>query len=192
MRKLIVEEWISLDGYAADKNNSTDFFRDISPQQKNRAEQDQLKFMQSVDAILLGRKTYELFSSFWPAVSGKEELMATPINHTKKLIFSNSVSEAQWGTYDNAEIITGDAVQRIKEFKETDGGNMILWGSISLAQALLKSNLVDELHVTICPVLLGAGLPLFPGADDFRQFELTELRNYNTGYVFFNYRPVSQ
>ena len=189
MRRLIAEEWISLDGFAADKNNSTDFFRDISLLQKNTAEQDQLKFMQSVDAILLGRKTYELFSSFWPGVSEEEEVIAGPINNTRKIIFSNSLDDVSWGDYNNAEIISGDVVQSIRELKETEGGDIIVWGSVSLVQALLTNDLVDELHITICPVLLGEGLPLFPETESIRQFELMELRNYNTGYVFFNYRP---
>ena len=66
MRKLILEEWISMDGYIEDKNGKLDFFTNITPEENKYSDQDQLKFLEEVDTILLGRKTYELFAEFWP------------------------------------------------------------------------------------------------------------------------------
>lgn len=74
MRKLIVEEWVSLDGYAADRNGTTDFFP--STKENRYSDEDQLKFLESVDTILLGRKTYEVFVDFWPTEKSKQEIIA--------------------------------------------------------------------------------------------------------------------
>ena len=186
MRKIIVSLNTTLDGFMAGRNCELDWHFNYWDEEMASHAASHLK---SADTILLGRKTYELFSSFWPGVSEQEEVIAGPINNTRKIIFSNSLDDVSWGDYNNAEIISGDVVQSIRELKETEGGDIIVWGSVSLVQALLTNDLVDELHITICPVLLGEGLPLFPGTDSIRQFELIELRNYNTGYVFFNYRP---
>lgn len=87
MRKLIVQEWISLDGFAEDKNGKLDFFTHISNEANKYADYDQLQFMGDIDTILLGRKTYELFVEFWPAVTTEKEVIADKLNSTKKLCF---------------------------------------------------------------------------------------------------------
>src|SRR5450432_1819067 len=88
MRKLILEEWISLDGYASDKNDQLNFFTDLAPEQNTYSDNDQLKFMESVDTILLGRKTYELFVDFWPGATTDKEAIADKLNDTRKVVFS--------------------------------------------------------------------------------------------------------
>lgn len=66
---------------------------------------------------------------------------------------------------------------------------MVLWGSLSLAQALFKANLIDEYHLQICPTAVGGGRSLFPDANNYRNFELTEMKKYDTGVVYLNYKP---
>ncbi len=74
MRKVILEEWISLDGHVADKNGQLDFFTNLTPEQNKYSDSDQLQFLETIDTILLGRKTYELFLDFWPGATTDKEV----------------------------------------------------------------------------------------------------------------------
>jgi dihydrofolate reductase len=190
MRKLILEEWMSLDGYVADKNGQLDFFTNLTPEQNKYSDADQLVFLQTIDTILLGRKTYELFVAFWPGATTDKEVIADKLNETKKIVFSNTITKAPWGSWAEAEMISGDAVRAIKKLKSLPGKDMVMWGSISLAQSLMKENLIDEYHIQLCPVLTGGGRPLFPELHKQNQLSLMELRQYNTGVVFLSYKPV--
>jgi dihydrofolate reductase len=190
MRKLILEEWVSLDGYVTDKNGQLDFFTNLTPEQNKYSDADQLKFLETVDAILLGRKTYQLFVDFWPNATTDKEVIADKLNETKKIIFSNTITKARWGRWPEAEIIPGDAGAAIKELKLLPGKNMVMWGSISLAQSLMKENLIDEYHIQLCPVLTGGGKELFPQQTNISELRLLETRKYNTGTVFLNYERI--
>lgn len=189
MRKLILEEWLSLDGYVADKNGSLDFFTNLTPEQNKYSNQDQLKFLEGVDTILLGRKTYELFVDFWPTATSDKEVIADKLNETNKIVFSNTLANAPWGKWKDAEIICGDVVDAVKNLKMMPGKDMVIWGSISVAQSLMKQNLIDEYHIQLCPVLADGGRNLFPTEVSFTKLELLELRQYNTGTIFLNYKP---
>lgn len=190
MRKLILEEWVSLDGYVADKNGNLDFFTNLSPEQNKYSDSDQLKFLETIDTILLGRKTYELFVNFWPDATTDKEVIADKLNEIKKIVFSNNLTYAPWGQWEEAEIIPGEANAAIKKLKVVPGKNMVMWGSISLAQSLMKENLIDEYHIQLCPVLTGGGRKLFPEQMNFVQLKLLEVRRYNTGTVFLNYGQI--
>ena len=190
MRKLILEEWVSLDGYVTDKNGQLDFFTNLTPEQNKYSDSDQLKFLETIDTILLGRKTYELFVDFWPGATTDKEVIADKLNETKKIVFSNTITKAPWGQWAEAEIVTGEATAAIKNLKLLPGKNMVMWGSISLAQSLMKENLIDEYHIQLCPVLTGGGRNLFPQKMNFDQLNLLEVRQYNTGTVFLNYEPI--
>ncbi len=187
MRKLILEEWMSLDGFVADKNGQLDFFTSLTPDQNKYSDQDQLKFLETIDTIVLGRKTYELFVQFWPTATTDQEVIADRLNEIKKVVFSNTISDAPWGKWNRAQIISGEAADAIRTLKELQGKDMVLWGSISLAQSLMKENLIDEYHIQISPVLTGGGRPLFQNNTDFKNLHLKDVRKYNTGTVFLNY-----
>ena len=187
MRKLILEEWMSLDGYVADKNGQLDFFTNLTPEQNKYSDADQLKFLETIDTILLGRKTYELFVAFWPSATTDKEAIADKLNETEKIVFSNTITKAPWGQWPEAEIIAGEAVAAIKKLKSLPGKDMVMWGSISLAQSLMRENLIDEYHIQLCPVITGGGRSLFQEQMNLAQLKLLELRQYNTGTVFLNY-----
>ena len=189
MRKLILEEWMSLDGFVTDKDNQLDFFTQLTPEQNTYSDRDQLAFMETIDTILLGRITYQLFVDFWPTASTSQEVIADKLNQTKKMVFSNTLSEAPWGNWPAAELVSGDAAKAIRQLKSLPGKDMVMWGSISLAQSLMKENLVDEYHVQLCPVVTGGGRSLFGDGTAARAFTLVETRQYNTGTIFLNYRP---
>ena len=190
MRKLILEEWMSLDGYVTDKNNQLNFFTDLTPEQNTFSDNDQLKFLETVDTILLGRKTYELFVDFWPGATTDKEVIADKLNGTKKIVFSSTLTKAPWGQWAEADIISDDSINAIRELKSQEGKNLVLWGSISLAQSLMKENLIDEYHIQLCPVLTGGGRSLFSQEMNFSKLSLLEARQYNTGVMFLNYQSI--
>ena len=184
MRKLIVEEWLSLDGYVSDKDGKLDFF--VRTIREIYDDPQRTKFLESIDTILLGRTTYEQFVRTWPQ-RAEENPLAAKINSAKKIVFSNTLTDAPWGNYSKAEIAQGDPVSKLKLLKTQSGGNMILWGSISLAQHLLKEDLVDELHLHVCPALTAGGRHFFTNALTPLSLHLQDVRNHPSGTVFLNY-----
>ena len=187
MRRLIVEEWLSLDGYAEDANGALDFFP--STEANHFSDRDQLAFLESVDTIILGRRTYELFVDFWPTATTDREIIADRLNTLPKLVFSNTLHEAPWGSWRPAQVVRGDAVTEIERLKAQDGKDMVLWGSLSLAQALMAADLVDEYHLQFCPTLVGGGRPLFSDRERYAQLKRTHVRTYDTGVVALHYQP---
>lgn len=187
MRKLILEEWLSIDGFAADKDGKLDFFPASETDQFS--DRDQLKFLDSVDLILLGRKTYELFVDFWPTATTEKEIIADRLNMLPKLVFSTTLREAPWGKWTPARVISSDGVAEIKRLKAENGKNMVLWGSLSLAQDLIAADLIDEYHLQICPTIVGGGRPLFPTLQSYANLKRMNVRTYDTGVVFLHYEP---
>ena len=187
MRRLILEEGLSLDGFAVDGAGTLDFF----PQTETDhfSDRDPLEFLETVDTILLGRRTYELFVAFWPTVSSEREIIADRLNELPKLVFSNTLSEAPWGDWKPAQVIRGDAVAEIARLKEQDGKHLVLWGSLSLAQDLIEADLIDEYHLQICPVIVGGGRRLFPDLDAYAHLRRIAVRTYETGVVVVHYEP---
>jgi dihydrofolate reductase len=187
MRKLVLEEWLTLDGFAADRDDRLDFFP--SSETDQFSDRDQLAFLDSVDTILLGRRTYELFVTFWPTATSDREIIADRLNALPKLVFSNTLREAPWGRWPAAEVVRGDAVDAIRTLKAQPGKHMVLWGSLSLAQDLITADLIDEYHIQLCPTLLGEGRRLFPSPTGPANLERVATRTYDTGVVFLHYEP---
>lgn len=187
MRRLVLQEWLSLDGFAVDRAGTLDFFPASATDQFS--DRDQLAFLERVDTILLGRKTYELFVGFWPNANVEQEIIADRLNELPKLVFSNSLKEARWGNHEPARVISGDAVEEIRKLKAEPGKDMVLWGSLSLAQRLMAAELIDEYHLQLCPTVVGGGRPLFPSAESYTALERKSLRTYDTGVVFLHYEP---
>ncbi|TCC87034.1 reductase [Pedobacter frigiditerrae] len=185
MRKLIIQEWLSIDGYAADEKGSTDFFG--SNEMNVDSDQDILEGMDSIDTILLGASTYKLFVEFWPTPQAEKEIIANHLNETPKIVFSNSLVKVGWGKWDNAKLQNGDAVDEVKKLKQQNGKNMVLWGSLSLSKSLLKANLIDEIEIRTVPIILGKGLRLF-GESEQIEFETVATKTYKSGMTFVKYR----
>jgi dihydrofolate reductase len=185
MRKLILEEWVSLDGYAADKDGKLDFFPDT--QANKLSDEDQLKFLESIDTIILGRKTYELFVDFWPTEKSKNEIIADRLNEISKIVFSNTLDKAPWGDCPQAQVLSGSAVDQVRRLMQQEGKNIVLWGSITLAQDLLRADLIDEIHLQVCPTAIGGGRLLFPERASYKNLKLTDVKSYNTGVVNLHY-----
>jgi len=186
MRKLIFQEFLSLDGYAADKDHETKFFE--GPEYSKDSDDDLLAEMQRFDTILLGANTYKMFVDFWPGATNDEQIVADKLNSIPKIVFSKTLEKAPWGKWPAAKIVADDAVSFLKGQKAQDGKDMVLWGSISLAQDLMKANLIDEYQFRIVPVLLGSGTLLFSKAG-IHDLELIHTKSYSSGLLLVHYRP---
>ncbi|MDQ1089076.1 dihydrofolate reductase family protein [Siphonobacter sp. SORGH_AS_1065] len=188
MRKLILQEWISLDGFAADENGQTDFFN--KPEYNEESEDDVLDFMGTIDAILLGSRTYRMFVEYWPTVTTEVETIADKLNETPKIVFSRMVDHVPWGKWNDARIVNRNAVEEVTRLKNKPGLDMVLWGSLSLAQSLLRAELIDEIQLRVCPVILGKGKRLFSEEMKHLELELLETQSFKSGLVFLKYQPI--
>lgn len=186
MRQLIFQEFLSLDGYAADKDNSTKFFE--APEFSAESDDDLLNEMNRFDTILLGANTYKMFAAFWPTAPVEEQIVADKLNSIPKIVFSSTLKNAPWGKWPAATVVSGNAVAAVRDLKAKDGGDMVLWGSISLAQDLMRENLIDEYQLRIVPVLLGVGTLLFTASNQL-DLELTRSKSYPSGLLLAHYRP---
>ena len=120
------------------------------------------RWMQRMDGLLLGRKTYDIFASYWPNVKPSDEgaNLANLFNRVPKYVASRTLDKASW---DNTTILRGDVCEAVAQLKRQDGGDIQMWGSGELVRTLLKADLVDELLLLQYPVILGSGKRLFQG-----------------------------
>src|ERR1700741_3714519 len=139
MRKVILSEWVSLDGYVADKKGGLDFFGKYV--RSTYAEPEQVAFLQTIDTIVMGRKTYQQFAQVWPQRAPEEESLAAVMNKERKIIFSNTLTAAPWAPWPAADIVNDDVVATIKQLKTLPGKNIVVWASISIAKILMQNNL---------------------------------------------------
>lgn len=184
MGRLIVEQIVSVDGYAADADGGLGFIESARGGDPNDA--DQLAFLDGVDAILFGANTYRMFADYWPAADPAVEVVAEPIDRLPKFVVSNTLADAPWG--DGAiEVLRGDGVASAAALKERFGA-IVVWGSLTLADALFEAGLVDELRLRTVPVLIGEGRSFTPGGLGERRLELDHVVTHPSGHVGASYR----
>ena len=187
MRKVILQEFVSLDGLAAGPSDSVAFIP-ASTQGDQSFGREQLALMDAIDALLLGGVTYRMFAGFWPNVTeGEEKAFAGKLNATPKVVFSKTLERASWGAWDEARIVKGSAVDEVARLKEQPGKDMLIWGSISLAQSLIAPRLIDEYRLVLCPVVLGSGRPLFRDGLASISMSLVNAKRLDRGAVSLTY-----
>jgi dihydrofolate reductase len=136
-------------------------------------------------AFLLGRKTYEIFASYWPGV-GNENTISTTLNSRPKHVVSSTLGDLSW---DGASLLEGDLVEAVAALKREPGRELQVHGSIELTQALLAAGLVDRHHLTVIPVVLRGGRGLFDGAVPPTKFRLKEATTTPTGVQLLTLAP---
>jgi len=147
--------------------------------------------MDTIDALLLGRVTYKMFSGFWPNVTdGAEKEFADKFNSVSKIVFSKTLERAPWGKWNAGRIVSGGAVEEVVKLKHQPGKDLLISGSITLAQALIDESLVDEYRLVLCPVVLGSGRPLFPNNPSLHPIELMNATALDRGAVSLIYRQA--
>ncbi len=175
MRNVVAYELLSLDGVAEQPD---EFFHDFD----HAMEENLGRVIHSQSTVLLGRRTYDEWSQFWP--SSDIEPFASFINGVEKFIVTSTTPAQAWR---NASVVDGDPMKFVSDLKRTSGDDIGVHGSIVLTQSLLAAGLVDELRLVIAPVLQGRGRGLF---DESRPTRLTLVDHTTSpkGYLLLGYR----
>lgn len=188
MRKLVVTEFLSLDGvFEAPGPDGSGYKYEgwTFPYMSDEFMPFKMGELQAAEVQLLGRVTYESFAKAWPERTGDE--FSDKFNTMPKYVVSNSLKKAEWN---NSHIISGNAVEEIKKLKEDPSGNgdILVAGSGDLVRFLLKEKLIDQVNILLYPVVLGQGKRLFEGAEK-EELELLEVTPFASGVVKLIYRP---
>jgi dihydrofolate reductase len=187
MRRVIVQELVSLDGFAAGPDDELDFLETVTDY--SEVDADNLGMLEDVDTILLGARTYRLFVDYWPTAEG--EPVAESVNTIPKVVFSATLDRAPWGRWEPARVVRADATAEVAGLKQEPGGDMIVWGSLSVAQSLLRAGLVDVLQLRVLPIVLGQGRPLIPPELGTLRLHLVEAKPYRSGIVSLTYQTAA-
>jgi dihydrofolate reductase len=185
MRKIIVTEFITLDGVVEAPGGNETPHPHGGWQSKYRSPEGgkyKLDEVSSVSALLLGKTTYEGFAGFWPTQAGTA--FGDRMNQLPKYIVSTSLQKADWV---NSQILR-DVATDVAALKKTEGGEILVYGSATLVKALLHHNLVDELRLMLCPVSIGGGLKLFDDNRDLNKFGLKRSLAFENGVVILEYQ----
>lgn len=185
MRKLIVSEFVSLDGVMEAPGGEGDFEHGPWVLDYMGPEQEAYKLAETLDceALLLGRVTYEGFAGAWPDRSGE---FADKMNEMPKYVASKTLTELGW---ENSSVLEGHVPEAVAELKRRPGGDILVAGSRTLVHTLLEYGLVDELRLMVFPVLLGSGRKLFPESGRKQPMKLVETQRFPSGVAVHTYRP---
>jgi dihydrofolate reductase len=188
MRKLIVLSFISLDGVLQapggpeeDLSGDFKFGGWTAPFFDDFAGNEMGKQMTEHSDLLLGRKTYDIFASYWPTHT--EEW--PQVNDVTKYVASNTLKDPTWV---NTVVLGGDIAEQIRKIKEGDGADIQVHGSGNLIQTLMENDLVDEYWLKIFPLTLGEGKKLFDAGTRPQSFELLESKTSPSGVIFAKYK----
>jgi dihydrofolate reductase len=177
MRKIIESTLVSLDGVIGDPHLWAMNYFD------NEAQEDSLELLLASDAMLMGRRTYEIFAGVWPARTGD---YADRMNSIRKYVFSSTLERADWN---NSTIIRGDVAAEVAKLKQQDGQDLVMYGHGPLGQTLLEHGLLDELRFCIHPLLVGRGRLLFRESEK-TILKLIAKKTLGTGVVVLSYQPA--
>jgi len=189
MRKLVLFMHVSLDGYASDVHDSLEWI----PYNEEFVQYAE-EVVAEVGSPVYGRNTYRLMEGYWPTVLDKPDAPSHAMEHAKwiqdvqKIVISNTMDTAEWN---NTLIIRDNIADEIKALKEQPGKNLVIFGSPGAAKSLLELGLIDELLLTICPVILGGGKSVFDGGGEKIQLKLLSSRTFNAGVLACRYQVLN-
>jgi dihydrofolate reductase len=187
MGRIVVTEFMSLDGVVEDPGGAEDFkYGGWSFEFQRGEEGDAFKFEETRNsaAMLLGRVTYEGFAEAWPSREGE---FADLFNALPKYVVSSTLKDPAWT---NTAVLDGDLVQEVRRVRDEAGGDVVVHGSVQLAQALIANDLVDELRLMVFPVILGAGKRIFADAGEKKTLRLVNSQVVGDGIVILTYAPA--
>jgi dihydrofolate reductase len=184
MRKLIATVFnYSLDGLLADRD--TDFWKFCFDLPENRQPNDpaQLEFLESAYAHIFGRNAYE---SIGPAMTtNTDHPFADIMNAGRKVVFSRTLTTAEWA---NTTIAAGDTAEEVDKLREGGDGHIVVWGGVGLWRSLMQLDLIDELQVSMFPYVAGEGTRLFDGVPSSYRLDLISTTASSSGIVELHYR----
>jgi dihydrofolate reductase len=187
MGRIVITEFMSLDGVDEDPGGSEEFrYGGWTFEIGGGEERGGFKLEETLasDAQLLGRVTYEGFAEAWPSREGE---FADKFNSMPKYVVSSTLRDPAWT---NTTVLRGDLAEEVAALKARYSGDVVVHGSVRLARALIEADLVDELRLMLFPVVLGAGLRLFGETSDKKTFRLADSQIAGDGVAILSYRPV--
>lgn len=187
MRRLVVFNNVTLDGYFTDKKG------DMSWAHRGQQDEEWNAFVEGnakgEGELVFGRVTYELMASFWPTplAAQVEPVVAGRMNQMPKVVFSRTLDKAAWS---NTKLVKGDVVAELRKMKQEPGGDMTILGSGSLVAQLARAGLVDEYQLVVNPIALGQGRTLFEGLEEKLTLKPIQTRAFGNGNVLLCYVPA--
>ena len=189
MGKIVVTEFVSLDGVIEDPGGSEDFKYGGWSFQIDRGEEgDRFKLDETMntEALLLGRRTYEGFAEAWPQREGE---FADKFNNMPKYVVSSTLKDPDWT---NTTVLDGDLAESVGKLRDELDGEIVVHGSAQLVQGLIDEGLVDELRLMVFPVVLGSGKRLFGETSDKHSLKLTDSKFVGgDGVAILTYVPAA-
>ncbi len=184
MRKLIVQQWVTVDNIVAEEDGGLSFVsgEPFSEKTEPAFKASVMGFIDSVDTMILGANTYAMSKDYWPNAEEQGEY-GEKVNHLTKFVASSKLEDAPWGDF-SAATVTRDPVATVRELKEQGGKDLWLWGSLTLMRSMLDAGLVDELRMMVSPVSRGKGTRIFEDRRDLKPVEATAFEN---GVVLLRY-----
>ncbi|HCA5136010.1 TPA: dihydrofolate reductase [Acinetobacter baumannii] len=191
MRKLILFLHASLDSFVEGPNGAMDigwiaYDADLA----NHAN----KILNSADTVIWGRATYKMMHNYWPTMLSNPEASEHERNHaewiekTEKIVFSTTLDTVEWN---NSRLVQDHVEEEINKLKQQPGKDMVILGSPRFAHYLMQLGLIDEYKITVSPVLLGSGLPLFQGIEQKTSLKLIENKTFASGAIGLHYQKIS-
>jgi dihydrofolate reductase len=188
MGRIVITEFISLDGVIEDPGGAEDFkYGGWSFEFARGDEGDKFKLDETMQSagLLLGRVTYEGFAAAWPSRGGE---FAEKFNNMPKYVVSSTLTDPEWT---NTTVLDGDVPTAVAKLRDEVDGDIVVHGSGRLARTLLEHDLVDELRLMVFPVVLGAGQRLFGETSDKKPLRLTSSQTVGDGVAIMIYEPAS-
>ena len=189
MGRIVISENVTLDGVVQDPTGEEGFryggwFVDVGKNDLEAFFKVALEEALRAEALLLGRRTFEIFAGRWPSRTGE---LADRMNAMPKYVVSSSLKDLDWN---NSTVIDGDATTEVTKLKERLKGEIVVLGSRRLSHTLIENDLVDELRLTVYPFVLGAGERLFGEIGDRKAMRLVDSRTIGDGLVYLAYEFV--
>jgi dihydrofolate reductase len=188
MGRIVLTEFVSLDGVMEDPGGSEDFEHGGWSFEFSRGDEgDKFKLDETVgsEALLLGRRTYEGFAEAWPSREGE---FADKFNSMPKYVVSTTLDEPEWN---NSTVLAGDVAEEVSKLKQMHEGDIVVHGSAQLAQTLLENDLVDEVRLMVFPVVLGTGKRLFGETSDKKALRIADSKVVGDGVVILTYEAAA-
>jgi dihydrofolate reductase len=179
LRKLFWQMMVSLDGFMEGPNRELDWHV-VSGEFVPHV----TRMLGTIDAIILGRVTYQFFAGFWPTADAPE---APAMNGLPKLVFSRTLTKVDWS---NSRLARSGPAEEIEALKRQPGKDLALFGSADLASTFLRLGLIDELRLFVNPVVLGKGAPTFKNLEERIAMRLLKIETLGSGVVVLFYQPV--
>ncbi len=188
MRKIIVFNLISIDGFFAGEDGNIDWHM-VDDEFNEFA----VKHTKEFGAIIFGKTTYKLFEEFWPGavsdpkMSPEDREIAKTIDDMEKIVFSKSLTDVTWK---NSKLFHEITPEEVNKWKAGEGKPMAIFGSGTIVQQMTNLGLVDEYRLLVNPIILGRGKPMFKDIKEMQKLKLLDTRTFGNGNVLLTYEPI--